>query len=65
MHRPQFRWGAVVDVDPDAGKARMCWFDGSGPTTVKKDQLERGIEATWSTAEVERQVVKKGNVIVV
>ena len=33
--------------------------------TVKKDQLERGIEATWSTAEVERQVVKKGNVVVV
>ena len=32
------RWGKVVDVDADAGKARMCWVDGP-TTTVKMDQL--------------------------
>ena len=61
------RWGAVVDVDPDA--ARMCWFDGSGSTTVKKDQLRAvksapatdwsGIGGTMSMAAAKREYLLK------
>ena len=32
--------------------------------TVKKDQLERGIESTWSKKEIERTVVEKNIVVV-
>ena len=32
--------------------------------TLKKDQLERGIESTWSKREIERTVVEKNIVVV-
>ena len=32
--------------------------------TIKKDQLERGIESTWSTQEAQRVIAKKNTVVV-